>query len=377
MRHSASLLLAIGSALLVGGAALIAQQFGWIEVIRVGPFLEGLAITMIAVYTVLVSTRLRRSDVRAVVPMRVLEALDSVTEGLLILDEKQQILLANQAFCTAVGRSPEQLIGTAVNGLPWLGPANVDADANDFPWIRAMRLGERQTEQLIRYRLEDKTVRVFSVNCSPMTGSESKSRGNLVTFRDVTRIEAARAEMDSRIRHLEILALRDPLTDCLNRRALDPQMQVAWNVSKEQLQPLACLMIDNDHFKQVNDTHGHKVGDAVLRKVASSILASVPENAMVCRYGGEEFCVVLPEIKMDSAAKLAEEIRQRIAQLEFDQPRGLRVTASIGVSETQFGASNPQELINQADQCLYLAKNRGRNRVVAMSTAMHQSLQQE
>ncbi len=375
MRHSASLLLAIGSALLVGGLAITAQQLGWIEVIRVGPFLEGLAITMIAVYTLLVSTRLRRSDVRAVVPIRVLEALDSVTEGLLILDENQQILLANQAFCAAIGRTPDQLIGTIVSGLPWIGQTH--ADAIEFPWIRAIRLGERQTEQLIRYRLGDQSIRVFSVNCSPMSGSESKSRGTLVTFRDVTRTEADRAEMDSRIRHLEILALRDPLTDCLNRRALDPQMQVAWNVSKQQLLPLACLMIDNDHFKQINDTHGHKVGDTVLRKVATTILAGVPEDAMVCRYGGEEFCVVLPKITIESAAELAEQIRQRIEQIEFDQPPGIRVTASIGVSETQFGASNCQELITQADQCLYLAKNQGRNRVVAMTTSMRQSLQHE
>ncbi len=375
MPHSVSLRMAMGLALLVGGLIVTANRMGWMSGVPVGLFLEGLAITMIAAYTLVVATRLRRSDVQAVVPTGVLEALDSLTEALLVLDENQQIVLANQAFCAAVGRSSDQLVGATASTLPWIGV--VSSDASDFPWNRAIRRGTRQTDQLLRYRLNDGSIRVFSINCSPFTGSGPPSRGALATFRDVTRTEEHRAEMDSRLRHLEILALRDPLTDCLNRRALDPQMQAAWNVSKDQSRPVACLMIDNDHFKQVNDTYGHEVGDMVLRQVALTISANAPSDSMVCRYGGEEFCVVLPDTTIEFAAKLAEQIRQLIEQIEFVEPVGLRVTASIGVSESKFGANNPQELITQADQCLYLAKEQGRNRVVVMSSSAPQPLQPE
>ena len=206
---------------------------------------------------------------------------------------------------------------------------------------------------------------MFSINCSPIggagsaqAGSRINTRGALATFRDVTQIEAHRAEMDSRIRHLEILAAHDPLTECLNRRALVPKMQAVWDLAVKESQPIACLMIDNDHFKQVNDTYGHEVGDAVLREVAGVIRRSVPYDALVCRYGGEEFCVVLPHTWIETAAEIAEKLRQHVAAIRFSQPTALQTTISIGVSETRFGATNPQELITEADQCLYLAKQR-------------------
>lgn len=128
-------------------------------------------------------------------PSRVIEALDSLAEGLLILDENQTILLANQAFSTAVGLSADQLVGKRAGAQSW--DAETTSDANDFPWNRAIESGKRQMEQLLHFCHCDGTGRVFAINCSPIAGDGSKSRGALATFCDVTQIEAHRAEMNS------------------------------------------------------------------------------------------------------------------------------------------------------------------------------------
>lgn len=379
--RSSSLRYAIVASLLVGGCAVAAHQLDFFDG-RVVPTLELLAIAIIGIYTIFIASRIRRSDVEAVVPNRILEALDSLADGLLILDENQQILLANQAFSTAVGITTDRLIGMRAGSLSW--DTEAMSDNQDFPWNLAIQSGDRQIEQLIRFRHADGSERVFSIHCSPIAGQGSKTRGALATFRDVTQIEAHRAEMNSRIRHLELLAAHDPLTDCLNRRALDPKMQAVWDLSIEMGQPLSCYMIDNDHFKQINDTYGHEIGDNVLKEVASVIRRSAPDDALVCRYGGEEFCVVLANQPIEQAAELAERTRRRVEAIRITSAKvpsisttDLAISVSIGVSALKFGAGNPQELITQADQCLYLAKRQGRNRVVVMSASIAQLLQPE
>ncbi|MCA9189411.1 MAG: diguanylate cyclase, partial [Planctomycetales bacterium] len=118
---------------------------------------------------------------------------------------------------------------------------------------------------------------------------------------------------------------------------------------------------DVDHFKSVNDNHGHSMGDEVLKKVAHTISSTVRGRDIVCRYGGEEFCVLLPHADLTGACEIAERVRIAVAEIPFDE---LSVTASLGVSDMSLGAKNPQEMLDQADKCLYVAKRGGRNRVV-------------
>jgi diguanylate cyclase (GGDEF)-like protein/putative nucleotidyltransferase with HDIG domain len=123
-------------------------------------------------------------------------------------------------------------------------------------------------------------------------------------------------------------------------------------------------MVDVDHFKSVNDTYGHHTGDEVLREVSKSLRQLFEEEHIVCRYGGEEFCVVLSGFDLDQAFEEAERTRLAIMNIRLSEPAELRLTASIGVSELRFGAIETQELINQADECLYIAKRGGRNQSV-------------
>ncbi|HET8760674.1 MAG TPA: GGDEF domain-containing protein, partial [Nitrospiria bacterium] len=129
---------------------------------------------------------------------------------------------------------------------------------------------------------------------------------------------------------------------------------------------LCLMMVDVDHFKQYNDHNGHLDGDEVLKIVARILGERARRSDTVARYGGEEFCVILPETRLDLAAKVAEDVRHLVENYPFQnrdkQPLG-RVTISLGVAEFPADASSARTLIDRADQALYRAKTEGRNRV--------------
>jgi two-component system cell cycle response regulator len=163
----------------------------------------------------------------------------------------------------------------------------------------------------------------------------------------------------------ELLATVDPLTGCLNRRALEDKVDQELERVRRYGLALSVLMIDLDHFKLVNDTRGHLTGDSVLRQVGTLLRREVRAVDAVARYGGEEFVVLLPETPLNGARVFAERIRERIAEHDFG-PAGepLTVTVSIGVATVT--AENPADhetLIARADQALYRAKGGGRNLV--------------
>lgn len=317
-----------------------------------------------------------------VVPDRVRQALDTLAEGLLVLDENENIILANRAFSKTVDIAPELLAGRAAGSLDWI--CNVGGSANEFPWSQAIAGLQSQTEQMLRYRLSDDRECIFSINSAPIEASDGNHRGALVTLRDVTHVEEHRAELETMLamlrgsrdeisrknRELEILATQDALTGCLNRRAFFERFAIAFKFSKQCGSPLSCIMVDNDHFKSVNDTYGHHIGDEVLRRVAKTLHQLHRETHLVCRYGGEEFCILLPGFELDEAAEAAEKIRCAIMDIRLEDPAELRLAASLGVSEFKFGAADPQEMINQADTCLYIAKRQGRNQVVCYNESM-------
>jgi two-component system cell cycle response regulator len=164
---------------------------------------------------------------------------------------------------------------------------------------------------------------------------------------------------------LDVLAHTDPLTQVLNRRALTNRLGIELERARRYETVMTMLMIDIDHFKVVNDTHGHLVGDDVLREVAAFLQATVRSVDLVARYGGEEFVVVLPETATAGAMIFAERIRQQIAHYPFVPSEGpLSITASVGVAlYPADGIDTVEELFARADDALYRAKAQGRNRV--------------
>ncbi|MCX8044177.1 MAG: GGDEF domain-containing protein, partial [Desulfobacterota bacterium] len=166
-----------------------------------------------------------------------------------------------------------------------------------------------------------------------------------------------------RSKRLEDAALIDPLTHCYNRRALEDVLAQAIAQAQRYQNDLALIIFDIDYFKKVNDRYGHRVGDAVLKAVAKTILAAIRKSDCLTRYGGEEFVLVLPETKLSKAIELAERLRRAIekTRVECDND-SIAVTASFGVAAFKPGMDQEQ-LLTKADEMLYEAKRQGRNRI--------------
>lgn len=315
---------------------------------------------------------LRHLDPSRVVPSRVKETLDNFAEGVLLLDQDERIVLANRAFAENIGATSESLTGKLARDLGWQAEAE---DAMAFlPWE-----GVAKTERPVRsiaLQLETEIGRKhYSVNAVPVVDDSGGLRGTMTAFADVTELErkkqslaeamqqlsASHQDIAEKNKELAFLATRDPLTGCLNRRSLFESFEKNWGFAKRERGGLACIMVDIDFFKSINDNYGHQKGDEVLRVTGGLLVEMARKYDVPSRYGGEEFCIVLPGTSIEDAESAAERIRTRLAELDFWD---FRITASLGVSGIELGAPDPQGLIDQADKCLYVAKRNGRNQTV-------------
>ncbi|MBV7496145.1 GGDEF domain-containing protein [Pseudomonas sp. NPDC086112] len=158
-------------------------------------------------------------------------------------------------------------------------------------------------------------------------------------------------------------ALRDPLTDTGNRIAMDQTLEREIEMSRRHSQPLSLLMLDIDHFKQINDTYGHSAGDEVLKAVAASIKNQLRNVDMVFRFGGEEFLILLSNTSREAAAMVGERLRFAAqAQDYVAEGKMIELTVSIGCS-TLLPGESAESLLRRADSALYVAKREGRNRL--------------
>ena len=333
-----------------------------------------MAVAGFAGYYILMKNILRALDPSAVIPARVRTAFDILKEGIIILDEQEQIVLGNSSFAETLGTTPLQLIGTKGSDLGWQG-CNTQEQRQQLPWVEVLREGNSRLGCRLILTRDKQTDVVFMANAAPVLDNKGKPRGVLVTLDNVTTIEQQNIELNRTVnmlqlatddvnaknRELEFLANHDPLTLLLNRRALHSQFDSLFNEARQRDTELSCIMCDIDKFKLINDRYGHPTGDKVIKMVAGRLQKNARESDLVGRLGGEEFCVVLPGLDLATAAAMADRIRLAISE---DNSIGVKVTMSFGVSSLRAGAHNPEALGSQADKALYVAKESGRNRVV-------------
>lgn len=176
------------------------------------------------------------------------------------------------------------------------------------------------------------------------------------------------------IAFLEKLSLTDSLTGVANRRHLEWRLSEEVSRAQRYKYPLCALMLDLDHFKQVNDTYGHQAGDEVLRQLAQLLQRTLRRTDFLARYGGEEFLVLAPQTPAERGLILAERLRQLVANTPFliSQNQQISITISIGVAIFPDHAQNESELVRAADAALYRAKETGRNRVCLFEPVMVQ-----
>nr|WP_295081720.1 GGDEF domain-containing protein [uncultured Roseateles sp.] len=185
-----------------------------------------------------------------------------------------------------------------------------------------------------------------------------KTLGQLL--RRKSELQQANAKLKARSQEFEAKAHHDPLTGLRNRRGLQHDLALLTQAQEELFFPLAVVFVDIDHFKQVNDTHGHDVGDAVLKQFAQLLQANVQREDLLARWGGEEFLLLMPQTVAAEAATVAERLRQCVEQASW--PAGLKLTGSFGVAQAD-EAQAMEAALKAADLAMYQAKQQGRNRV--------------
>jgi len=211
------------------------------------------------------------------------------------------------------------------------------------------------TDYLIQYNMKEQKVK--------MTVGENTS---------IFTVHAKRMEYAGEIRHVVVftditklnqLATQDVLTQVANRFQFDNVLEHSISLAQRYGRALSILLIDIDFFKEVNDTYGHLIGDEVLKKLAHTLSTGIRKSDVIARWGGEEFVILLPDSELSSALKLAETLRIKVAETDFE-PVTQEITCSIGVARWNEG-ENSDQLLKRVDEKLYTAKENGRNRVVS------------
>jgi diguanylate cyclase (GGDEF)-like protein/PAS domain S-box-containing protein len=226
-------------------------------------------------------------------------------------------------------------------------PSNYGNGYRAENWCSMPRLGNRH---------------YLAIDVGPIYDGEGQLIAVVETLRDMTDYKTAQTA-------LEELAVVDDMTGISNRRYFDERLNIEWKLAQRLNHPLSLIMIDVDYFKQFNDTYGHQEGDKCLKTVAKAIQQSVFRGTeAVCRYGGEEFCILLPSIDLDGAYVIAERVKENLEKLKLPHKASKVsdwVTISCGVStSTPKLEDDALQLIALADEALYQAKDQGRNQNV-------------
>ncbi len=308
---------------------------------------------------ILMALALFRWNFFELVPLAHDTVIDAMPEGVLLADERGRLIDANRAAQQILGVSPSALVG---------GPASEVLP----PRLAELLAGPPRRESCevgIAVGSEEHT---YDAVVSPLASHGGTVRGRLLVLRDVTErkrgeqaLAATEAELRRSNQELERLASTDPLTLLANRRQFFVRLEAEIKRAHRHSESLALVMLDLDHFKRINDEHGHGVGDQVLKAVGVLLSSCVREWDMAARLGGEEFALILPTTDWEGAREVAERVRSRILDLRCRTEAGAEVTvsASCGGSILYGSIATADQLLTTADDALYDAKARGRDRV--------------
>lgn len=263
-----------------------------------------------------------------------------------------EIVYANQSFTELTGYSAEEMIGQNPRILQFS-----ETDPATRAEIRTALMANEPVRTTIRNI--SKTGRTYWLDLSiiPLHNGEGEVTHFAAIERDVT------SELEYS-RKLARLSTTDHLTEIMNKRAFDQLLQEHFEKFQRDRASYSILYMDIDHFKSINDTHGHQDGDTVLRKVAETCISVLRPYDMVARLGGEEFGVLLPGTGESDSTAVAERLRRAIGLMRIQGEKAcLQVTVSIGISCPEQGDLDGFDALKRADSALYAAKNAGRNRV--------------
>jgi len=288
------------------------------------------------------------------------EILETVADGVYIVDRDRRILWWNRGAERIAGFARGEIVRSFCydDKLRHVDAQGTSLCVGHCPLVHAMEEGVPHTNRVFLHHKSGHRVPV-EVNVFPLRSAEGSIVGAVEVFRDISALE--RSATDEELRRM---ALLDPLTELANRRYAEITLGSRLSEMNRYGWALGVLFVDIDHFKEINDRHGHVAGDDALRMVARTLRNTARASDFVGRWGGEEFIVLLPNATATELISAAERFRALIESSGLRLPSGLlSVTASIGATLARL-EETPESVVRRADALMYQAKREGRNRVV-------------
>jgi diguanylate cyclase (GGDEF)-like protein/PAS domain S-box-containing protein len=325
-------------------------------------------------------------DPSKAVPSRVDSAFDIIADGIVVLDKNGRLLLANDAFKKLCDIEENALYGKRLSELTLTKPLLKQLN-NQLPWEDFSDNIIQLNDVYLETSSTENELLNLLVSSVSIDDDEKNPRGYLVTFKNISELhktnlklnetldelKVSRAKLELKNQQLQEMAYRDPLTGCLNRRAFFEEAENIFASATQANRELFCVMADIDFFKSVNDVYGHYIGDQVIQVVAKTFTSCLRPADLICRYGGEEFCILLADLTEKDALEVCERMR---ASVEKHANKSIRstniktITSSFGLVSIHSGANSIENLIDYADSALYMSKESGRNRVTQWTTSL-------
>ena len=306
-----------------------------------------------------------RHQLMDLIPIARSRLIENMSDGVLVLDAQGRIVDINPAMKNFLEGAPASYLGKNVSDIMNLWNENTKHLLTGL---------ETRTEM----RLAHIPSRYLDLRVTPLFDDDQNLNGRLMIFRDITDrkevekdLRYAMDRMQTQLIEIGLLqsqlreqAIRDALTNLFNRRYLEETLERELARAEREMYPLCIVMMDIDHFKDVNDTYGHEAGDLVLKTLAETVTKQSRQGDFVCRFGGEEFVLVMPNISIDVAKERVNSLHKSISSLYIPFGRfSLNITMSMGISWYPKQGETKEDLLRTSDRALYAAKNAGRNRV--------------
>lgn len=282
------------------------------------------------------------------------QIFNASADGMWVIDKDYKVVRMNKRFAEMAGLDPFESVGQKCYEL-FPSPCCNDEHC---PLKMVIATQERWVEE-VSLNVEDKEAPFFIVAANRFLGLAGELVGIVVSFTDISK----RKTLEEDLRRLATI---DSLTGVFSRRYFLELAERELNRARRYDSPVSLLMLDVDHFKNINDTYGHPVGDEVLKKICATCKEELRSNDIMGRIGGEEFAIALPECDLENSLLIAERIRASLEESSL-LAGGAEVKYTLSIGAAQFGRSAESlgELLKQADQALYHAKTNGRNQVAA------------